>query len=91
MYVCDIIKIMKKWLFKINAGSIALILLGTLINIVGGMFASKLNLPWWLDSIGTFISAVTLGPVAGAVSGALMNVVMELFSPGMLPFAIVSI
>ena len=91
MYVCDIIKIMKKWLFKINAGSIALILLGTLINIVDGMFASKLNLPWWLDSIGTFISAVTLGPVAGAVSGALMNVVMELFSPGMLPFAIVSI
>ena len=78
---------MKKWLFKINAGSIALILLGTLINIAGGMLASKLNLPWWLDSIGTFISAVTLGPVAGAISGALMNIIMELFSPGMMPFA----
>ncbi len=91
MFICAIIINMKKWLFKVNAGSIALILLGTLINIVGGLMASRLNLPWWLDSIGTFISAVTLGPVAGAISGALMNVIMELFSPGMLPFAIVSI
>ena len=60
---------MKKWAFRVNAGNIALILLGTALNLLGGWLAGRLFLPFWLDSVGTFISAVLLGPIAGALSG----------------------
>ena len=82
---------MKKWTFQINAGNIALILLGTIINLAGRWIAKTLFLPFWLDSIGTFLSAVLLGPLAGALSGALMNVIVNIFEPGQIWFAIVSI
>ncbi len=81
----------KKWLFAWNAGNVALILLGTAINLFGGWVADKLFLPFWLDSVGTFISAVLLGPVAGALSGGLMNIIASLYQPGQAWFAIVSI
>ncbi|MBR1854621.1 MAG: response regulator [Lachnospiraceae bacterium] len=82
---------MKKWMFPVNAGSIALILLGTVIDIVGRTLAKLLFLPIWLDSVGTFLTAVLLGPVAGALSGALMNVVVNFYEPGQIWFAVVSI
>ena len=82
---------MKKWTFEVSAGSIALIILGTVINLSGRWLASSLSLPLWLDSIGTFLTAILLGPVAGAISGALMNVVANFYEPGQIWFAIVSI
>lgn len=82
---------MNKWMFKVNAGSIALILLCTTINILGSMLAKALYLPFWFDSIGTFMAAVLLGPVAGAISGGLMNIILALFNPQQIWFAIVSI
>ena len=82
---------MKKWLFKPTAGNIALILLGTGVNLLGGWAATRLLLPIWLDSVGTFISAALLGPIAGAISGALMNVIAGFFDPGQFWFALVSI
>jgi len=82
---------MKRWTFAINAGNIALILLGTAVNLLGGWAAEKLFLPFWFDSVGTFLSAVLLGPLAGAISGGLMNVIANFFDPGQIWFAVVSI
>ncbi len=82
---------MKKWTFQITLGNIALILLGTGIDLLGRWAAKRLFLPFWLDSVGTFLSAVLLGPLAGAISGGLMNVIVDFFEPGQAWFAIVSI
>lgn len=82
---------MNRWLFKLTIPNVLIILLGTVINLFGRWMAAKLVLPIWLDSVGTFLSAVMLGPVAGALSGVLMNIVTEFFRPGQLIFMLVSI
>ncbi len=82
---------MNKWKFTINLTNIILILLGTMINLLGRWVADSLSLPFWFDSVGTFLSAILLGPVAGAISGGLMNIVSAFSNPTELWFAIVSI
>ena len=82
---------MKKWTFELTLGNVALILLGMGINLLGGWAANRLFLPIWMDSIGTFLSAVLLGPFAGALSGGLANVIADFFAPGEAWFAPVSI
>ena len=72
---------MNKWKFTINLTNIILILLGTMINLLGRWVADSLSLPFWFDSVGTFLSAILLGPVAGAISGGLMNIVSAFFHP----------
>ncbi len=81
----------RKWTFKITPGNIGLILLGTAFNIMGRQISDALTLPVWLDSIGTFICAVLLGPLAGAISGALMNVVHTLVKHDQIWYVLVSI
>ena len=49
------------------------------INIVGSKIALLLNLPIFLDSIGTILAAITMGPIAGgvvALVGGLINGVL---------------
>ncbi len=41
--------------------------------MIGGQLASMVKLPIFLDSIGTLISAVLLGPVIGMLTGLLTN------------------
>lgn len=82
---------LKKWGFKPSVNNISLILLCTIINIAGRYTAKQLFFPIWLDSVGTFLAAVMLGPIAGAISGALMNVIFNFFDPGEIWFALVSI
>jgi len=55
-----------------------LIPLGVAINLVGGQVASRLQLPLFLDSIGTAIVAAIMGPFAGAVSGVLFNIIASI-------------
>lgn len=67
--------------------------IGVAINYIGGLIASSLGLPIYMDSIGTVIVAAIMGPWIGAISGALYNVVSGLIGgniPGML-FAICNI
>ena len=52
----------------------AAMILCIFINCVGRQTASHFSLPGWFDSYGTFIAAYTLGPVPGAVSGMLSNI-----------------
>ena len=67
--------------------------LGVAINYVGGLAASSLGLPIYLDSIGTVIVAVIMGPWVGATSGALFNIINALLRGNILSalFAICNI
>ena len=82
---------MNKWGFKLTARNMIRILVGTVINLGGWWLANRLILPIWLDSVGTFLVAVLLGPVAGAMSGALMNVITAVFNQGHISFMLVSV
>lgn len=44
-------------------------------NIVGAFVALTLKLPVYLDTIGTFLSAFLLGPIAGMVTGLASGVI----------------
>lgn len=70
---------------------IAIIVVGIGINIVGGTLASALKLPLFLDTIGTILAAVLLGPWLGALTGLLSNVFQGVVTnPITIPFAIVN-
>ena len=72
---------------------ITIIALAVALNIVGSKIALLLKLPIFLDSIGTMLSAIVIGPVAavltaltgGLVNGALGDIYSIYFAPsGML-------
>lgn len=70
---------------------LAIIVMGIGINIIGGTLASTLKLPLFLDTIGTMLSAVLLGPWSGALTGLLSNVFQGIVSgPTTIPFGIVN-
>lgn len=57
------------------------------INVVVGQLVLLLKLPIFLDSIGTVLVAVICGPWAGALTGALSNVIWGLaLDPNSLPW-----
>lgn len=62
-----------------------------LLNYFGKTFAVCCNLPLWLDSIGTVLSAYLLGPVCGAIVGATNNILYGMQDPVAYVYAITSI
>lgn len=46
-----------------------------LLNYIGKMIAANLQLPLWLDSIGTVFTAYALGPICGAIVGVSTNII----------------
>lgn len=42
-----------------------------MLNAIGTMISHTLSLPFWLDSIGTFLTASILGPVGGGFLGGI--------------------
>jgi len=57
------------------------------INVVMGEIVVLLKLPIYLDSIGTVLVAITCGPWAGALTGALSNTIWGLLiDPNALPW-----
>ncbi|HYL42763.1 MAG TPA: hypothetical protein VEU97_05205 [Ktedonobacteraceae bacterium] len=54
---------------------IVLIPIAIAINIAIGQIVSLLKLPVFLDSIGTVLVAIVAGPWAGALTGALANII----------------
>lgn len=67
---------------------VALVPVAVALNIVGGQINSALNLPTFLDMIGTAVGAIVLGPWWGALIGALTNIIASFISgPISLPFA----
>lgn len=66
------------WSFKFSTAAIALIPAAIGINYLGKLFASFLRLPLWLDSIGTVLASIIAGPIIGALSGIINNVIFGL-------------
>jgi len=71
---------------KKEFGTMTLVLIpvAIAINIVVGTLIANLGVPLYMDSIGTVLVAVLVGPWAGAVTGFLANVVWTatgLFTP----------
>ncbi len=65
---------------QFSSQSLVLIVIAIAINMVGGQLISMLKLPIFLDSIGTLISAVLLGPVVGMLTGLLTNLLWGLLT-----------
>ena len=64
---------------KIDIKKLVFIAVAVAINIVGSKFALLINSPFFLDSIGTMLAGIALGPVAGgltALVGGLVNGVL---------------
>ncbi len=75
---------------QFTTSTYALIPIGIAVNIIVGQIVSVLRLPLYLDSIGTVLVGVLVGPWAGAATGGLANIIWGLFNPIPLPFAIVA-
>jgi energy-coupling factor transport system substrate-specific component len=77
---------------QFSTKSLVLIPISVGINLVGGMIASSLKLPLFLDMIGTILSAALGGPWVSALVGLLTNIFLALVSnPVYLPYSLVSI
>lgn len=65
---------------KISVHKITLIALAIVINIVGSYIALGLHLPIYLDSMGTIMTAILLGPFYGLFSGVLSALITGMTS-----------
>lgn len=65
---------------KISVHKITLIALAVVINIVGSYIALGLHLPIYLDSMGTIMTAILLGPFYGLFPGVLSALVTGMTS-----------
>ena len=61
--------------------AIVFLAVGVLINILGSMAASALNLPLYLDSIGTVLAAVLGGYLPGIIVGFMSNIINSVNNP----------
>lgn len=66
------------WSFKLSTAALVLIPAAIGINYIGKLFASLLKLPLWLDSIGTVLASMLAGPIVGALSGVINNIIYGL-------------
>ena len=61
------------------------------LDIVGGVLTTSIGLPIYLDTIGTCVAAIVLGPWWGALAGILANLGGAVFlSPTNIPFGLVN-
>ncbi len=80
------------WSLKLSTASLVLIPVAIGINYIGKFFAELLRLPLWLDSIGTALASMLAGPIVGALSGAINNIIYGLtVSPISFVYAITSV
>jgi energy-coupling factor transport system substrate-specific component len=66
------------WSFRLTTASLVLIPVAVGINYIGKTLASVLKLPLWLDAIGTILAGMLGGPIIGALSGLINNVIYGL-------------
>ena len=62
-----------------------------LVNFLGKYLAAELELPLWLDCLGTVFAAYVLGPISGAVVGCTVNIMYSFRDPSSLIYGITSI
>ena len=66
------------WSLKLSTAALVLIPAAIGINYIGKLFAGALKLPLWMDAIGTALASMLAGPVVGALSGAINNIIYGL-------------
>ncbi|WP_099191287.1 CD3073 family putative ECF transporter S component [Tepidibacter mesophilus] len=73
--------------------NLTFVAMGIVINIVFGTVVSMIKIPLlFLDTIGTVFIAAILGPLYGALSGGLTNIIQGIINnPKSMPFALVNI
>ncbi len=79
------------WLSQARLFVLALIGVGIVLNVViGQIVRNVLQLPLYLDSIGTVLAGALGGPLVGAATGALSNILWGLVfnDAGIIPYAI---
>jgi energy-coupling factor transport system substrate-specific component len=75
-----------------NTLALLLIPIGISINYAGGLIVKTLQLPLFLDTIGTLIVAVIAGPWVGGLTGLLNNIIFGLtINPVSIPYGIVNL
>ena len=75
-----------------NTLALVLIPIGIGINYVGGVLVKALQLPLFLDAIGTLIVGIIAGPWVGALTGLIHNILFGLtVDPVFIPYAIVNL
>ena len=80
------------WRVKLTPAVIGLIPAAVGINYVAKAFAEGLKLPVWLGSLGTYLASMLAGPIPGAISGFINNVIYGLtLSPVSTVYALTSI
>ncbi len=52
---------------------IVTVIFGVLLNLLGHKLTAVISMPFWLDTIGTMITACAYGPVAGGAVGLISN------------------
>ncbi|MBA2840991.1 energy-coupling factor transport system substrate-specific component [Methanococcus maripaludis] len=68
-----------------------LTLLSIVINIIGAYLVLNLNLPVYLDSVGTILAAILMGPLVGAFVGLATHFSLGVFmGPAYFYFAVVN-
>lgn len=71
---------------------VAIVPVAAALNVVGGTINTALNLPTFLDMIGTAVAAIVLGPWWGALVGVMGNVAGAFFTgPVGIPFALANV
>ncbi|MCR5054861.1 MAG: hypothetical protein K6A69_08460, partial [Lachnospiraceae bacterium] len=66
------------WKFPINTLTVGVLLFSIVLNLGGRKLASVLTLPFWLDTVGTLLSAVLYGPLAGMIVAIFSNALVGL-------------
>jgi len=66
------------WSWRFSTAALVLIPVAVGINYIGKFIVGLLKLPLWLDSIGTVLSSMLAGPIIGALSGAINNIIYGL-------------
>ena len=80
------------WRVNLTPAVIGLIPAAVGINYVAKAFAECLKLPVWLGSLGTYLASMLAGPIPGAISGFINNVIYGLtLSPVSTVYALTSI
>lgn len=79
------------WSLRLSTAALVLIPVAVGINYIGKLVVSLLKLPLWLDSIGTVLASMLAGPIVGALSGAINNIIYGFTDPISFVYAITSL
>ena len=76
---------------KKNYEILLLFLLCVSVNFIGKLIAEKLELPVWLDSVGTMYAAYFAGPLAAGILGIATNIMYGPLASNAYPYMVVNL